>query len=904
MKKSKKLIFFVLTIFLTLVFFTKVQAEDSRESKIRVFSNSRDKLLVYKEDGSLWINKSGQSLTKLFDFQGIKDIAVGIDHFIILKSDGSVWTWGSNNYGQLGYSGDSQLNIPRKIDGLDNVIQISTYYNTSFALKANGEVLAWGYNGYWNNLGVDKSDEYIYTPTSITALDNIKKITCVRETTFALTNDGELYSWGYNGSGEAGLGDNTKVVKPTKLPNINEKVVDFYVGRSVGFAKNENGELWCFGNGANGNLGTGKSQVGALPTKIANLDGITKVLVGESVLALKNDGTVFGWGKNDTGILGNGSFQSNYIPSKISWLNNIGDITLDSEEHYEDYAYAKDINGNIYVWGSSVYAPSLKIDILKSMGNATVLPDSYFIKNDTVWKYNSWSKRVENFVFGEEPIFYLQDVPGIYSKFLYFHPYIESGSKLYYTTDGTNPTNSSDYITQYQEVALNKSTNLKFFVVDSKNLKSRLYEESYYITDINLDNVTDVLDMAEIASRYNQYKGDKNWGSLYDINLDGVIDLYDLTMISSKLYYMEDISDSYITLYKNQDFKLPTTFTVAYSDGSKKELEVIWSLNNIDTSKLGNQKIVGTIKNTNKAFYMNINIIEKQDIVFKKTNKFITDYNGFYYYSNPRDGNIIYKRNYNGTIDIPINRKAIGTDMMIQDDWVYLNVHNDNGPSSQIVRMKVDGSSLTILKSGLINFYGIRDGWIYYTKSEFNMYSASLYKMKLDGTSNELITEDSCYNITFKEEYIYYSNSKEDNIIYKIKYDGTNRTKLSTEKVYEYYGSMDSGLGNLLFIKNNGNTESIHKLSITDSEKSRPQYMWLPIDMSSIKKVRVYGDRVYFLGQSLGRQGLYSCNIFGGDLRSLTSKNIKDIDFINDKIYIDSDRIYELDINTYELKEF
>ena len=76
-------------------------------------------------------------------------LAVGESHTLLLKSDGTVWSWGRNNYGQCGTGAASQTNQPiTQIAGLENIIDISVGLNHNLALDQNGMVWAWGYNNY------------------------------------------------------------------------------------------------------------------------------------------------------------------------------------------------------------------------------------------------------------------------------------------------------------------------------------------------------------------------------------------------------------------------------------------------------------------------------------------------------------------------------------------------------------------------------------------------------------------------------------------------------------------------------------------------------------------------------------------------------------------------------------
>lgn len=74
-------------------------------------------------------------------------IAGGYDHTIALKSDGTVWAWGYNFYGQLGDGTSTDKNTPVQVSGLTGVTAIASGNDHTIALKSDGTVWAWGFNG-------------------------------------------------------------------------------------------------------------------------------------------------------------------------------------------------------------------------------------------------------------------------------------------------------------------------------------------------------------------------------------------------------------------------------------------------------------------------------------------------------------------------------------------------------------------------------------------------------------------------------------------------------------------------------------------------------------------------------------------------------------------------------------
>ena len=152
-------------------------------------------------------------------------IAVGDIHSIALKSDGTVWTWGGNLFGELGVVGGKTARYPCRLWGgwprvSYWVVAIAAGSEHSLALRSDGTVWAWGYNAD-NQLGVTGPDSF--TPVQVTPLPGIVAITAGDLHSVALSSDGTVWAWGWNGEGELGMGQpgNGTVRTPTPLQRRN-----------------------------------------------------------------------------------------------------------------------------------------------------------------------------------------------------------------------------------------------------------------------------------------------------------------------------------------------------------------------------------------------------------------------------------------------------------------------------------------------------------------------------------------------------------------------------------------------------------------------------------------------------------------------------------------------------------
>lgn len=125
-------------------------------------------------------------------------------HTLMLKVDGSVWTYGIGDYGELGNGETGISDSPVKVtfpNGTE-IIQIAAGENHNLALDKDGSVWAWGRNNYYQ-LG-NETVENILTPVKVSGLPKIKKIAVGANNSFAIGMSGEVYSFGLNANGESG----------------------------------------------------------------------------------------------------------------------------------------------------------------------------------------------------------------------------------------------------------------------------------------------------------------------------------------------------------------------------------------------------------------------------------------------------------------------------------------------------------------------------------------------------------------------------------------------------------------------------------------------------------------------------------------------------------------------------
>ena len=277
--------------------------------------------LALKKDGTLYAwgaNDSGQlgdgsttnrnAPVKIGSDTNWKNIIAGGAHSLALKSDGTLYVWGTNASGQLGNGiRTGELKAPTKISSDTDWTAIGAGNAHSLALKSNGSFYAWGGNNF-GQLG-DGTNTARTAPTKIGSDTDWKAIDGGLSQSLAIKRGGTLYLWGANGA------------KSPRKQGSAANWAAIGLGINHFLALTTTGELYAQGGNGNGQLGDGTTAPRNALTKIgADTDwaAIDVNATGSYSLGLKKDGTLYAWGANDSGQLGDGSTTSKKSPTLIA----------------------------------------------------------------------------------------------------------------------------------------------------------------------------------------------------------------------------------------------------------------------------------------------------------------------------------------------------------------------------------------------------------------------------------------------------------------------------------------------------------------------------------------------------------------------------------------------------------
>jgi len=285
-------------------------------------------MAAIKTDGTLWIwgrNLNGQlgnntatnRTTPVTTFAGgtnWKQVSCGVLYTAAIKTDGTLWTWGSNAFGQLGDNTTTNRSTPvTTFAGGTNWKQVSCGVLHTAAIKTDGTLWIWGRNNF-AQLGDNTTTDRSTPVTTFAGGTNWKQVACGYHTA-AIKTDGTLWTWGKNLNGQ--LGDNTTTNRSTPVTTFagstNWKQVA--CGREHTAAIKTDGTLWIWGLNANNQLGINAPNNRLTPvTTFAGGTNWKQVSCAYHTAAIKTDGTLWTWGINTYGQLGDNTTTSRSTP--------------------------------------------------------------------------------------------------------------------------------------------------------------------------------------------------------------------------------------------------------------------------------------------------------------------------------------------------------------------------------------------------------------------------------------------------------------------------------------------------------------------------------------------------------------------------------------------------------------
>jgi alpha-tubulin suppressor-like RCC1 family protein len=277
----------------------------------------------------------------------------GREHGLARTASGDVYAWGWNRNGQIGI-GSTANQVRSAALVMTGAVDIAAGHYSSYAVKADGSVWAWGKNAL-GQLGDDTTTNR-RSPVQVTGLAGVIVVQVAggRDHTMARTDGGTVYTWGSNAYGQLGDGTFTPRKTPAVVPGVGN-VVDIMAGRDHSLAVTANGAVWAWGRNSLGQLGTGNLARHPSPvrvkTKVAGstvvLSSIVDVAAGaDHSMARTDGGTLYAWGANSWGQVGDGTTTTRWLAVQVGVPGAVSAIAGGRQS-----SIAVTVAGAVYTWG-------------------------------------------------------------------------------------------------------------------------------------------------------------------------------------------------------------------------------------------------------------------------------------------------------------------------------------------------------------------------------------------------------------------------------------------------------------------------------------------------------------------------------------------------------------------------
>ena len=267
-------------------------------------------------------------------------------HTLVLKRDGTVWSTGANGWGFLGDGSTTSRQMLGMVAGLTGIRSIAAGASHSAAVGQDGRLYTWGQNNS-RQLGDGTSATHRTTPTLITGVPAMVAVVAGQNHTLALASAGEVYAFGYNGSGQIGNGTQAQPTVPLLISSL-PQIAGIAAGDNHSLAWTSGGQLYAWGANGTYQLGDGSNTMRTSPTLITAVSGVAQAAGGAShTLVRSTSGQVRAWGRNNEGQLGDGTIVNRTTPTLIASLTDVIAIGAGANHSLASKA------STTYTWGAN-----------------------------------------------------------------------------------------------------------------------------------------------------------------------------------------------------------------------------------------------------------------------------------------------------------------------------------------------------------------------------------------------------------------------------------------------------------------------------------------------------------------------------------------------------------------------
>ena len=332
-------------------------------------------------DGQLGLgNTTGYSSPKqvgsLTTWSSIGGLNTGV---LAVKSDGTLWAWGKGQFGQLGLGNTTSYSSPKQVGALTNWLKVAACYGYCYAVKTDGTLWSWG-RGTYGTLGLGNTT-YYSSPKQVGSLTNwLDVVSGSYASSFAIKTDGTMWAWGYGAAGGLGLNNATNYSSPKQLGALTNWSSATGAAFST-IAITTSGILYAWGSGGAGQLGLGNLTNYSSPKQVGALTNWSKTSTAStSCFSIKTDGSIWSWGGNNSGLLGDGTLTSRSSPVQIGALTNW--LYFSAAGYGASHIGSIKTDGTLWVWGSGSVGQL-------GLGNTTNYSSPKQVGSLTTWQYSA-----------------------------------------------------------------------------------------------------------------------------------------------------------------------------------------------------------------------------------------------------------------------------------------------------------------------------------------------------------------------------------------------------------------------------------------------------------------------------------------------------------------------------------
>lgn len=249
---------------------------------------------------------------------------------LAIRSDGTLYAWGDNTFGQLGTNNTVSTSSPVPV-GTSSWLSVSATDVATIALRSDGAIFTWGSsaNGVLGDYTLTHRSSPVQIGTSswTQVYASANGGTLGTTSMFAIRSDRALFAWGLNPAGK--LGDNTIISKSSPIQIGTSSWLAVSAGDQHTVAIRSDYGLFIWGNNAAGQLGSLTNVHRSSPVQVGTSSWIAATAGADSTAAIRLDRGLFTWGFNNLGQLGANSTVSRSSPVQVgtsSWTNvNVAD---------------------------------------------------------------------------------------------------------------------------------------------------------------------------------------------------------------------------------------------------------------------------------------------------------------------------------------------------------------------------------------------------------------------------------------------------------------------------------------------------------------------------------------------------------------------------------------------------